>query len=443
LVQEALEREHWRPDQWKTWENERLAGVLERAATRVPYYRDYWAKRTSQGAAGAWLDLSNWPVLRKQAVRENPRAFLADDCDARRMFHEHTSGTTGSPVQVWFRRSTVRQWYALFEARCRGWNGLTRHDRWAILGSKLVVPFRQERPPFWVWNAGLNQLYLSTYHLAAANAPAYVEALQRYRVVYLWGYASALATLASYAQQQGLKPPKLAAAISNAEPLYEHQRRIVAEVFQCPVLDTYGMVEAVCGASHCEHGALHLWPEAGVVEVLSDDADEPAPPGSAGRLVCTGLLNADMPLVRYEVGDGVTLAPAEKRCACGRTLPIVEHIEGRNTDMLLTANGRRVFWLNPVFYGMPVQEAQIIQEVLDRVRVKVVPCAGFGDADVRDIMARVQQRLGKEVKVIVEPVTEIPRTKAGKFQAVVSLLSQPSPRGKHATQARTVANGPS
>jgi phenylacetate-CoA ligase len=51
-----------------------------------------------------------------------------------------------------------------------------------------------------------------------------------------------------------------------------------------------------------------------------------------------------------------------------------------------------------------------------------VPVDGFGPGDVDDIAARVRQRLGPEVQVIIDPVKEIPRTAAGKFRAVVSLL---------------------
>ncbi|WP_298002642.1 MULTISPECIES: hypothetical protein [Anaerolinea] len=52
-----------------------------------------------------------------------------------------------------------------------------------------------------------------------------------------------------------------------------------------------------------------------------------------------------------------------------------------------------------------------------------MPTEEFGNADVEDIVRRVQQRLGKEVKVMVEPVQEIPRTRAGKFRMVISRVS--------------------
>ena len=63
----------------------------------------------------------------------------------------------------------------------------------------------------------------------------------------------------------------------------------------------------VAMASECASGGLHIWPESGYLEVLEDDSDKNAPDGEVGRLVATGLLNQDMMLVRYEVGDRLAL----------------------------------------------------------------------------------------------------------------------------------------
>lgn len=133
LVEEALERESWSAEQWKRWQEERLAYVLHRAATRVPYYRQQWSERRRRGDTSSWELLENWPILEKEPLRAHPQAFVADDCDIRRMFHEHTSGTTGKPLDLWWSRETVRAWYALFEARWRRWYGVSRHDWGTIL----------------------------------------------------------------------------------------------------------------------------------------------------------------------------------------------------------------------------------------------------------------------------------------------------------------------
>ena len=66
LVEEALDRESWTPGQWKAWHEERLAHVLHRAATRVPYYREQWAARRRRGDRASWEYLENWPILEKE-----------------------------------------------------------------------------------------------------------------------------------------------------------------------------------------------------------------------------------------------------------------------------------------------------------------------------------------------------------------------------------------
>ena len=318
-------------------------------------------------------------------------------------------------------KDAVRQWYALFEARWRNWYGLSRHDRWGILGGQMVTPFTQSKPPFWVWNAGMHQLYLSSYHLASQNVAAYMDAIQSHKLVYLLGYASSLYSLAQLALEQKLNIPVLKAVISNAEPLYAHQRDVISRAFQCPVYDTYGLSENVCAASECSDGNLHLWPEVGVTEILDDDSDVSLPVGKTGRLVCTGLLNMTMPLIRYDVGDRGHLS-TESNCACGRSLPILGGIEGRNDDVLLTRDGRRIGRLDPVFKAdLSIREAQIIQESLNEVHIKVVPTTGFTSQDETTLIERLQEYIG-QVRVTLEKVESIPRTANGKFRAVISKL---------------------
>ena len=420
LRDQALQRDTWSAKQWTRWQEERLTFVLHRAATRVPYYREAWSARNRRGDRASPEYLENWPVLEKEELRANPRAFVADDCTPSRMFHDHTSGTTGKSVDIWLTRATVRGWYALHEVRGRHWYGVSRHDRWAILGGQLVAPSAQDTPPFWVWNAALSQLYLSAYHLAPRHISAYVDALRRYRVRYVLAYPSALYAIAREVLANGLESPRLHVAIANAEPLFAHQRSAIEQAFSCPVRETYGMSEIAAAASECEHGALHLWPEAGRLEVLAHDA--PAPPLTTGDLVATGLFNADMPLIRYRLGDRGALRPSDTACACGRHLPMLACVDGRTDDVLYTTDGREVGRMDPVFKSaLPVREAQIVQERLGVIRVRYVPAADYTTAAGDTIVERIRDRLGP-VQVILEPCEQIPRTNNGKFRAVVCAL---------------------
>jgi phenylacetate-CoA ligase len=339
------------------------------------------------------------------------------------MFHEHTSGTTRKPIDLWWSRPTVRRWYAFLEARWRRWYHVTRDDRWAILGGQIVTSPRRTNAPFWVWNGALRQLYMSSYHLSSRNIPAYLDSLIEHRIRSLWGYTSALYALAQEAVRLRRSDLRMTVAITNAEPVDAVQRETIATAFQCPVRETYGMAEIVAAASECEAGYRHLWPEVGILEVLDDDG-RPVPPGTSGEFVCTGLLNADMPLIRYRVGDRGAIDDSPDPCPCGRTLPRLKSVEGRSDDVLYTKDGRCIGRLDPVFKSrLPILEAQIVQEDLDTVVVRFVPAANYTAATGETIAERLRDRMG-DIVVRLEPVERIERTANGKQRAVICKVSK-------------------
>jgi phenylacetate-CoA ligase len=412
-VDAALDRERWTADRWEVDRAERLDRVLAAACEHVPAYREV-AERLH---ADRWHSL---PVLDKQRLRADPGSFVRNDTG--KVVTETTSGTSGTPLRLVISRDEYREWYALVEARWRRWYGVDHRDRWGIVGGQPIVPPGADGPPYWVWNAPMRQLYLSAYHVAPRTAADYVRAIERHRLRYLLGYPSSIHALAVACRTLGVAPRGLRVVIGNAEPVLDHQREVIEEVFGCPVRETYGMAEYVAAASECEAGRMHLWPEVGVVEVLEAEADRPVEAGVPGRLVATSLLNATMPLLRYAVGDQAALA-GDATCTCGRTLPVIDRIEGRIDDLVTTADGRVLGRLDPVFKGgLAIAAAQIVQEDLGSFRVLVVPVDGYDDAVGATITQRLIDRVGP-ASVEVEEVDAIPTGANGKFKAVVSLVA--------------------
>ena len=416
LVEQILDRNTWSPERWKTWQEERLAFILNRAATNVPYYQDLWDLRRRLGDRASWEILENWPVLRKSVLRKSSRSFLAEDCNPLSMYIEHTSGSTGTPLTLYQNRSTLHQWYALYEARIRRWNHVTRDTRWAIIGGQMVAPFNETKPPFWVWNQAFHQLYLSSYHISQPNTQSYIAAIRNYQIRYILGYPSSLTALAEFAIDQKLTVSPMQVVISNAEPLLEYQRSTIGKAFHCPVINTYGMSELACGASECEQGSMHSWPEAGVFEIMDDEQDDLISQNKTGRIIATGLLNSDMPLIRYETGDRGSLKLGT--CSCGRFLPMINEIDGRIDDVIITSDGRKIGRLDPVFkVDIPISKAQIIQEKLDTIRIKFVPGPEYDHDQL--LSQRLSEHLGN-MNFIFERVKTIPSGPNGKFKAVIS-----------------------
>lgn len=423
LIEEAAERESWSRERILSWQEEQLAAVLHRAYRDVPFYRNQWEERRRRGDRRSPEYLENWPVLTKETLRRHPHGFLADDCNSNKMFCEQTSGTTGKPLRLWFSKRTLRSWFALFEARVRRWNGVSREEPWAILGGQQIVPASRTRRPFWVRNRPMNQLYLSANHISRTNIKAYFDALNQHFPTHLVAYSSSATVLASLALEQGLHAPSLKVVLTNAEPLLPWQREIIQKGLRCEVHETYGMAEITAAAGECGAGTLHTWPEVGWTEVLDETSDESASAGDCGRLISTGLLNRDMPLIRYETGDRVRGTDSETICSCNCKLPTFQSLEGRTSDLLITRDGRRVFWLNPVFYGLAIQEAQIVQEDLDELRVLYVPDSGFTSESAAILTERLRARVGN-VRVMLKQVGEIARGPNGKFRPVICRVKE-------------------
>lgn len=420
MVEAALDLEKWSEEKIDTTQEDHLARVLDYSAKNVPYYRNQWSGRRRKGDRASWERVENWPILSKKNVRENPALFISDSFQKRQLFVEHTSGTTGTPLTLYQSRDALLHWYALFEARWRRWNGVDRKTPWAILGGQMVASGKTSSSSYWVWNQAFNQLYLSSYHISAKTAKAYVHSMNAHGVRYLYGYASSMTALAQYFREDSTKIPEMKVILSNAEPLLAHQRELLQSIFNCPVKNTYGMSEIICGASECECGSLHLWPDAGNVEIVKDDMDFPVLSGESGRIIATGFLNLAMPLVRYEIGDRGILGGTN--CACGRNLRILASVEGRMDDFIITRDGRKVGRLDPVFkVDTPINEAQIVQESIDRIVVNIVPAEGFSEDSQQDLIKRLQDRLGP-MDVEIRKVAAIPRGPNGKFRAVVSKL---------------------
>lgn len=423
LFQEVLDRETWGREKWVAWQEERLVYILHRAATQVPYYQNHWRERRRKGDNVSYEVLNNWPILTKDEVKDNPKALVAADCKIDELYVDHTSGTTGKPLDVYESRRMIQHWYAINEVRTRHWHKVSMHDNWGIFGGQLVTDINRNKPPYWVQNLALNQIYFSSFHISADTVIDYIWAMEKFNITHLVVYPSSLTFLASLLVKQKVNPPKnLQVIFCNAEVLLPQQKQIMELAFKCPVVNTYGMGEKVFGASECENYKMHVWPEAGIAEVWDEDKKIfYNQPDQIGDYVFTGLMNSDMLLVRYQLGDRGTL-PVWDSCSCGRPMPVMGRLEGRSDDMITTSTGRKLFWFNSVFYGKPIVESQIVQESLERITVNVVPEANFSEEDELALKQAMLDRVGDGMEIVINRVDSIQRTKTGKLKTIVSYV---------------------
>jgi phenylacetate-CoA ligase len=186
-------------------------------------------------------------------------------------------------------------------------------------------------------------------------------------------------------------------------------------------------VEGCLFASQCEYGRYHVSAEVGIIEIVNRDG-KPCEPGEIGEVICTGLQNTLQPLIRYQIGDAARWATAQT-CSCGRSMPVLEGIEGRFEDICLTPDGREMLRFDTVFKGIhSIKEAQLVQQKLDCFTIYVVPGDNFDEHEIEKIKSNMRLHAG-DVLTEVKPVGAIPRGPSGKFRAVISKLSEEEKRG--------------
>jgi phenylacetate-CoA ligase len=370
-------------------------------------------------------DLRRLPTMTKADAREHGEAMRWSDVPGG-TFRYNTGGSSGEPLVFQFGR-----WRQASDAagriRARRWWGADLGDREVYLWGAPVELGRTDRIKT-IRDRMLNQLLLNAFEMSPRNMDDYVTAIRAYRPQCIYGYASSVALLATHARERGiaLKSPGLRVVCTTGEPLYPHQRALIAEVFDAPVANEFGSRDIGFTAHETPAGESLLMSESIIVEVL-DDHGKPTPPGGIGEAVMTGLCSEAQPFIRYRTGDMLRLGA--RPASCGRGLHVIAEIAGRNTDFVVRADGTIMHAL-AVIYAVRategVAEFKVIQHTPTDVEVLVVRDARWSAASEAGIVRGLEERMGASCRVTIRVVDAIATEHSGKHRYVVSHVPLPS-----------------
>lgn len=424
VMREKLNRsQHYSESNIQSLQQYSLSGLLKHSYKYVPYYRAAFKNiGVNLADMNSYNILNSLPITTKNHIKDRPAMFLSSFYRKKQLINIQTSGTTGTPLNIFSTKEAIQRNYAFF-SRSLNWAGVTDDQPSATFAGRTIIPSNLNSPPFWRRNITMNSTLYSSYHLSESNIPAYIHELDRTKVAFIDSYPSSIYSIAQYINKYSIDHnirPK--AIITSSETLHQHQRQVIETAFECKIYDQYGSAEMAAFICQCKEGSYHINPEYGIIEVL-DKNNKHTDFGVPGRLVCTGFLNYGMPLVRYDTGDTVVLS--DHKCDCGKCFPVIESILGRTDDLIVTPSGRTIGRLDPVFKGLSfIRETQIVQEKIDKITVNLVKDAGFSNDTAETLRNELIRRIGDDVEISINIVDHIPRTKSGKFRSVISYISQ-------------------
>jgi phenylacetate-CoA ligase len=398
-----------RPDLQRL-QQERLQETVRQAAKAPFYCRRFGEMGLRPEQIHNLEDLRAFGFTTKQDLRENyPYGLLAVSRDDVVRVHV-SSGTTGTPTAICHTRQDLERWSDIM-ARSMYMVGLRKSDvlqnmmTYGMFTGGLGVHYGAEK---------LGMMVLPT---SAGNTERQIRLIKDFGTTALHITPTYALHLISVLAQMGIEPRSLGIhyAIIGGEPCSATARKKLEQVFGFRTVNCFGLSEMSgpgVGFECPTDGALHLWEDHYIVEIIDPDSGQPLPDGQEGEMVLTTLQREAMPLLRYRTRDLTRIIP--EKCRCGRTHIRIEPIKARSDDMLILG-GVNVYpsQVEQVLMAVPEVGNNWVmvltkKESLDKmtIRVEIKPEAFSGDP--RQLHA-LRDRIMHAVKgeILINPQVEL------------------------------------
>lgn len=402
-------------EELQTYQKDRYSKFIKFAIDNSDFY-----KRTI-GDIQNVTDIQNirkLPIINKETLRNHIDEVVVNTTE--KLGKSKTGGTTGKSLEVRnFARNNQERFAFLDDFRSRFGYELGKKTAW-FSGKDLLTKKDLTKKRFWKTDPIYKVRYYSTFHIKEEYLKHYVEDLINFSPEYLVGFPSTMLEIAKFGIKKGYDfPDKTVVAIfPTAETITEESRYYIEKFFKSKLYNQYASSEGAPFIFECIEGNLHLELQSGVFEVL-DENDQPS---NSGRLIVTSFTNEGTPLIRYDIGDSITLEDSSKRCTCGNHNPLVKEILGRIDDFIYSPENGKINLgnvSNTLKDTRGIVKFQVIQNDLKRIDVLVVKDdAIYDDSIEKKFIQNWKDRIGNEMTLNISYVTDIPVERSGKYRIV-------------------------
>ena len=408
----------WNKIEISKWQGVHLEKLLKHAVKNVPFY-----KNIRLSSNDPFKNLEKFPIIDKETIQEDLTKFISTNIPESDAYYVSTGGTSGNQLKFYLDNSTYGKEWA-FVMTAWGRIGFSPGDR--IVSFRGVEFNNADKGIYWQINPIYNTLEMSPFHMGEENLNDYVKKIKDFKPNYIHGYPSAISILAKYIQENNENLPPIKGILAVSENIYPWQRKLLEKAFNARVFSFYGQSERVIMASECEYSTkYHIFPEYGITELI-DDNNYPVNIGKRGELVGTSFLNYYMPFIRYKTGDFAVLDGNE--CPCGRNHMIIKDLVGRwNQEMIFAKDGSLISTTALNLHSDVLEKIikyQFYQDTEGELVIKIIPKQKFSIEDENKIKMNFYNKIGSNLDIIVEEVTEIPLTERGKHRFLIQKMGK-------------------
>ncbi len=409
------------PDQLRAVQWEQFRRVLLFAWHNIKFYRlKYKDAMVHPDDIRCRDDIRKLPILTKKEIIDNQDIIYNNNYSGKK-FRRSTSGSTGIPLIFYKDAQSMSKMDAILY-RNYSWMGIDIGDRQARLWGHPLN--KRDRFRLDIQDRILNRLRLSPFELEEKTYQQYLKQIEAFKAQYIYGYAQSVFQFSDYfyEKRKDLSYLKLKAVILTGEMVFPHQAEIIKTVFGCDFTEEYGCTEVGVMGFRCRHGNMHLM-ENLLIEESADSSE------GSGNIVASELYGSLFPFIRYQVGDRGHI-DYNKECPCGRNLPVLKSISGRQDEFIRCSGGKRVdpYIMEYLLEDMPreygeVSQFRIIQKSPDRIEVFFV---AKGQVErIREYVGKeFARKLSRDMTIEIHFVPSLERNAAGKCRCFISEIRE-------------------
>lgn len=331
----------------------RVKAIIQYAYENSPFYKIFYDQNTvDMSSLDQRNDILNIPILTKEMVQVHKDEIVVDAMNSYRSHMiqvTRTSGTTGQVVEVlWNKNDFAKSILPVWRKR-KEWYGITASSKCVVFNNFQYYDDVQTALKQKMINK--TTLCLDRNFVSEEDTLFIVEQINNFSPDWIQIHPSVALRLIDLLNKYDVKTHFLLKYIElNGELVTESQKKYISQYFKVPVGNMYGANEVNSIALDCPQGHLHILKDNVYVEVTEKN-----------EILVTNLHNHIMPIIRYKVGDVVSLIPSS--CMDDQN-DVIEVIEGRSIDYVVLKNGDL---LSPYFM---IQSIECINSILHKCIIR-------------------------------------------------------------------------
>ena len=408
--QQIKNMSNWSKGTINEWQNTRLQKLISHAYNNTKYYKNLFDKIGMNPKSVRKKDLLDLPILTKNDIVENYSDLVPENIAQIHHKEASTGGSTGDPLRYLL---DYRSWSFFHANTIFNWEK-TRYrygDKYVALGSTSLLVNQPKSPSQIIYYTLKNKVGLNGINMSEQVCEKYLQFIKKRKIKYVYGYASAIYLLASYALRNDISL-ELFACFPTSEVLTDLYRSTIRRAFNCDIVNFYGARDGGITAFEHEKNCFEVG-YSSIVTVKEKDQN------NIGSALLTDLFNFAIPLINYQLGDQVQLNDNNDYPYNGQ---IINHIFGRTSDVIRLENGHVLTGpgFTVLFKDLPVEAYSIEQVGSNSLICKIKRYDGYEEEHDNLINETIQKYAGEHINISIEYVNEFELTSSGKRRYFIS-----------------------